>query len=105
MTLLEVIRKLIGKNPTNTKQFIDRNQMRQMLMSGDTFTIHTSKLDGSKVVREVYTVEGPTGNIDYNYESKGYMVFFDETKGDYRTFIFKNITKIVDSKNNEYNIR
>jgi len=105
MNILDVIRKLIGTNPTNTKQTIDRNTMKKMLMTGETFTIHTAKLNGAKVVRDVYTVDGPTGNMDYNYASKGYMVFFDETKGEYRTFIFKNITKIIDEKNNEYKIK
>lgn len=98
MSLLDTIRRLLGKK----KNSISRAVMKQMVLSGDTLTIHTSKLGGTKIRRDVFAVPGPTGNMDYNYSAKGYIVLYDETRGGYRTFVWNNITKITDSKGVEY---
>ena len=45
--------------------------------------------------REVFTFTGPSRSpgVGYNYNAKGYMIFFDMNKGGYRTFIYDKITK------------
>lgn len=98
MSLLNTIRRLLGKK----KNSISRSVMKQMVLSGETLTIHTSKLGGSRIRRDVFAVVGPTGNMDYDYSAKGYIVLYDETAGGYRTFVWNNITKITDSKGVEY---
>ena len=46
--------------------------------------------------REVFTFQGPSRNpgVPYNYAALGYMIFYDMNKGDYRTFIYDNITHL-----------
>ena len=46
--------------------------------------------------REVFTFNGPSRNpgVPYNYNALGYMIMFDMSKGDYRTFVYDRITKL-----------
>ena len=46
--------------------------------------------------REVFTFQGPSRSpgVGYNYNAKGYMIFFDMGSGGYRTFVYNKITKI-----------
>ena len=46
------------------------------------------------MIREMYTVAGPSGNMKYNYQAKGYMVLYDIDKAGFRTIIFKNVYKV-----------
>ena len=61
------------------------------------FRIWGSTLEGDTYSgREVFTFEGPSRNpgVGYNYNAKGYMIMYDMNKGDYRTFVYDNITKL-----------
>jgi hypothetical protein len=46
--------------------------------------------------REVFTFFGPSRSpgVAYNYNAMGYMIMYDMGKGDYRTFVYDNITKL-----------
>jgi hypothetical protein len=103
MTILDVIRRLLGGG--DSKATISREVMKQMILSGDNLTIHTEKLGGRKIKRDVFATPGPTGNMNYNYSSLGYMVLYDETAGGFRTFILRNITKVVDSTGKEFIVK
>jgi hypothetical protein len=46
------------------------------------------------MIREMYTVAGPSGNMKYNYQARGYMVLYDIDKAGFRTIIFKNVYKV-----------
>ena len=100
--LLAVIRRLLGTGSSKKENKISRQLMKIMILSGDTFTVHTSKLSGAKMKRTMFAVNGPTGNMDYNYSAKGYMILFDFTKGGYRTVVLDKITKLVDELGNVY---
>jgi hypothetical protein len=100
--VLAVIRRLLGTTGSKKETKISRALMKMMLLSGDTFTIHTSKLSGAKMKRTMFAVEGPTGNVDYNYSAKGYMILYDFTKLGYRTVVLNKITKLVDELGNVY---
>ncbi len=61
------------------------------------FKIWGSTLEGDTYSgREVFTFEGPSRNpgVGYNYNALGYMIMYDMNKGDYRTFVYDNITKL-----------
>jgi hypothetical protein len=55
-------------------------------------TLEGDSYDG----REVFTFFGPSRNpgVAYNYNAEGYMIMYDMGKGDYRTFVYDNITKL-----------
>ena len=62
-----------------------------------TFKIWGSTLEGDTYAgREVFTFAGPSRNpgVGYNYNADGYMIMYDMSKGDYRTFVYDNITKL-----------
>ena len=46
--------------------------------------------------REVFTFQGPSRSpgVGYNYNAKGYMIFFDMNKGESRTFVYDRITHL-----------
>lgn len=46
--------------------------------------------------REVFTFTGPSRSpgVGYNYNARGYMIFFDMNKGEPRTFVYDKITKL-----------
>lgn len=70
-------------------------QMKEWVM--DTYEpikIYTTKLNGTKMTREMYTVAGPSGNVKYNYSAKGYMILYDIDKAGFRTIVFKNVYKV-----------
>ena len=64
------------------------------------FKIWGTTLEGDTYSgREVFTFNGPKriGNdyaVGYNYNALGYMIMYDMNKGDYRTFVYDNITKL-----------
>ena len=61
------------------------------------FKIWGSTLEGDTYNgREVYTVAGPSRNpgVGYNYNARGYMIMYDARLGDYRTFVYDNITQL-----------
>lgn len=61
------------------------------------FKIWGTTLEGDTYSgREVFTFNGPSRNpgVPYNYNALGYMIMYDMNKGDYRTFVYDNITKL-----------
>jgi hypothetical protein len=88
----------------NLQQFAERieisqSQMRAMTLTGVPFRIYASKLDGSNIVRDMYSVDGPggraMGGTIYWRAPYNYMIYFSETDGDFRTIVLRNVTKIV----------
>ena len=78
---------------------ISESQMRAMTLTGVPFRIYASKLDGSNIVRDMYSVDGPggraMGGTIYWRSPYNYMIYFSETDGDFRTIVLRNVTKIV----------
>jgi hypothetical protein len=74
---------------------ISRAQMEEMILDWyEPMKIFTTKLDGTRMIREMYTVAGPSGNVKYNYAAKGYMIVFDADKLGFRTIVLRNVYKI-----------
>jgi hypothetical protein len=79
-------------------QRISVRRLRSLTLANKNtpFKIWGSTLEGDDYSgREVFTFEGPSRNpgVPYNYNAMGYMIMFDMSKGDYRTFVYDNITK------------
>lgn len=78
------------------RQFISFAEMKDMVLTWyEPFKIYAKKLDGANIVREMYSVAGPSGDAVYDYEALGYMVFYDEGKKDFRTIVLENVEKVV----------
>ncbi len=78
------------------RQYISFNEMKELVLTWyEPFRIYAKKLNGRNIVREMYSVAGPSGDAVYDYESYGYMVFFDEGKKDFRTIVLDNVEKVV----------
>jgi hypothetical protein len=47
--------------------------------------------------RELFSFNGPSRSpgVRYNYNALGYMIFYDNTKGGYRTIVLSNVTKVI----------
>ena len=74
---------------------ISRDTMEEWVMDlYEPIKIFTRKKDGTRMVREMYTVFGPSGNVKYNYQAKGYMILYDIEKLGFRTIIFRNVYKV-----------
>jgi hypothetical protein len=78
---------------------ISQSKMREMTLSGIPFRIYATKLDGSNIVRDMYSVPGPGGKAMsgtiYWRSPYNYMIYFSETDGDFRTIVLRNVTKIM----------
>lgn len=75
---------------------ITRDEMRDIVLTwNEPFKIFTKKLDGKRMVREMFSVSGPSGNVNYDYEAKGYMILYDLDRDDFRTIVFDNVYKIT----------
>lgn len=78
------------------RQYISFQEMREMVLTWyEPFRIYAKKVDGKNIVRDMYSVAGPSGDAAYDYEAYGYMVFFDEGKKDFRTIVMDNVEKVV----------
>jgi hypothetical protein len=74
---------------------ISRSRMIQMTLDYyEPFKIYTFKLDGTRMVREMFSVAGPSGNVKYDYAARGYMIFFDSDKTGFRTVVYDNVYKL-----------
>jgi hypothetical protein len=74
---------------------ISQTQMREMILDWySPMKIYTRKLDGTRMVREMFSVSGPSGNVKYDYEADGYMIMFDQGKLGFRTIVLRNVYKI-----------
>ena len=78
---------------------ISYQQMREMTLSGVPFRIYATKLDGTNIVRDMFSVPGPSGRamsgVVYWRAPYNYMIYYSETDLGYRTIVLKNVTKIV----------
>ena len=75
---------------------ITRSEMKEIVLTwNEPFKIFSRKLDGTRMVREMFSVDGPSGNVNYDYEAKDYMIFFDLDRDDFRTVVMKNVYKIT----------
>jgi hypothetical protein len=82
-----------------TPQSISVRRLRSLTLANKNvpFRIWGSTLEGDTYSgREVFTFNGPSRSpgVPYNYNARGYMIMFDMNKGDYRTFVYDNITKL-----------
>jgi hypothetical protein len=80
-------------------QFISIRRLRSLTLANKNvpFRIWGSTLEGDSYSgREVFTFDGPSRSpgVGYNYNALGYMIMYDMNKGDYRTFVYDNITKL-----------
>lgn len=81
------------------EQNIPVRRLRSLTLANKNvpFRIWGSTLEGDRYAgREVFTFNGPSRSpgVGYNYNARGYMIMFDMNKGDYRTFVYDNITKL-----------
>jgi hypothetical protein len=82
-----------------TEQKISVRRLRSLTLANKNtpFKIWGETLEGDTYSgREVFTFTGPSRNpgVPYNYNALGYMIMYDMNKGDYRTFVYDNITKL-----------
>jgi len=78
---------------------INTKRLRNLTLANKNtiFKIWGSTLEGDTYNgREVYTFAGPSRNpgVGYNYNAEGYMIMYDARLGDYRTFVYDNITQL-----------
>jgi hypothetical protein len=83
----------------NETQQISVRRLRSLTLANKNvpFRIWGETLEGDSYDgREVFTFNGPSRNpgVSYNYNALGYMIMFDMSKGDYRTFVYDNIYKM-----------
>ena len=84
---------------------ISQREAEDMILDWyEEMKIYTRKLDGRRMVREMYSVAGPSGNVNYNYGAKGYMIMFDTDKMGFRTIVLRNVYKI-EKNNRTYIVR
>ena len=75
---------------------ITRSEMSEMMLNWyEPFKVFTTKLDGTRMVRQMYSVSGPSGDVNYDYQAKGYMIFFDLERDDFRTVVMDNVYKVT----------
>lgn len=82
-----------------TEQRISVRRLRNLTLANKNvpFKIWGSTLEGDTYSgRDVFTFNGPSRNpgVPYNYNALGYMIMYDMTLGEYRTFVYDNITKL-----------
>ena len=82
-----------------TEQTISVRRLRNLTLANKNvaFKIWGETLEGDTYSgREVFTFNGPSRNpgVPCNYNALGYMIMYDMSKGDYRTFVYDNITKL-----------
>jgi hypothetical protein len=74
---------------------ISRDEMIAMTLDYyEPFKIYSFKLDGTRMIREMFSVVGTSGNVRYNYAAKGYMIFYDADKTGFRTIVYRNVYKL-----------
>lgn len=77
------------------QNIISQKEAEEMILDWyEPFKVYTRKLDGTRMIRDAYTVAGPSGRARYDYSARGYMVYFDADKMGFRTLVFRNVYKI-----------
>lgn len=78
------------------RKYISFREMKDMVLTWyEPFRIYSKKVNGRNIVRDMYSVQGPSGDAAYDYEAYGYMVFYDEGINDFRTIVMDNVEKLV----------
>lgn len=84
------------QNFASKREYISFDEMKQLVLTWyEPFKIYSKKVNGRNIVREMYSVSGPSGDAVYDYEAMGYMVFFDDGAKDFRTIVLDNVEKVV----------
>jgi hypothetical protein len=81
---------------------ITRSEMRDIVLTWyEPFKIYSRKVDGSRIVRDVYSFSGPSradgSPMDrYEYDSPpyNYMILYDLDADGYRTFLMDDVYKL-----------
>ena len=81
---------------------ISRSEMRDIVLTWyEPFKIYSRKVDGSRIVRDVYSFSGPSrapgSPMDrYEYDSPpyNYMILYDLDADGYRTFLMDDVYKL-----------
>lgn len=80
---------------------ITRDEMREMVLTWyEPFKIYSYKVPSNnggrspRIYRDMYSVSGPSGNVNYDYEGEGYMIFYDLDRDGYRTIDLNSVYKI-----------
>lgn len=88
------------KEEFQARNEISYREMREMILNTyEPFRIYGTKLDGTNIVRDVYSVDGPGGRamngVIYWRSPYNYMILYSQSDSGFRTFVLKNVTKIV----------
>lgn len=73
---------------------ISKSEAKKLIYSGQPMRIYSTKLNGKNIVRDIHSVNGPSGNALYNYDDMGYLVVYDEDSYGFRTFVLEKVTKL-----------
>jgi hypothetical protein len=77
---------------------ISQSKMREMTLTGEPFRIYATKLDGSNIVRDMRSVEGPGGRAMFGtiyWQAPYNYMIYKQDNGEFRTIVLRNVTKIV----------
>lgn len=95
MTYNGVNKSVLRKLQKFSESDITLAEAKDMILDWYTpMKIYTRKLDGKRMVRDMFSVQGPSGNVKYNYDARGYMIMYDSDKVGFRTIVLKNVYKI-----------
>ena len=95
MTIHGINKSVTRKLHKFAENEISRSELKDFILDWYTpMKIYTRKLDGTRMVRDMFTVQGPSGNVKYDYDAKGYMICYDSDKIGFRTIVLKNVYKI-----------
>jgi hypothetical protein len=79
------------------KNFIDKYELKRILLSGEEFRLYGVKLDGTPLIRDfVKTIDGPSMGVGYRYWDSpyNYLILWSLDNSDWRTIVLKNVKKI-----------
>ena len=95
MTIHGVNKSVTRKLHKFAENEISKSEVKDMILDWYTpMKIYTRKLDGTRMVRDMFSVQGPSGNVKYDYDARGYMIMYDSDKIGFRTIVLKNVYKI-----------
>ena len=81
------------------KRVMSRRALRTKTLNWNRpFKIWGRTIEGDSYEgRELFSFNGPSRSpgVRYNYNALGYMIFYDNTKGGYRTIVLSNVTKVI----------
>jgi len=91
---------ILNKNVTRklhkfAENEISFSEMKEMVLDWYTpMKIYTRRLNGTRYEGDMFTVQGPSGNVKYDYDAKGYMIVYNSDALGFRTIVLKNVYKI-----------